>query len=205
MDLKLTHDHDSDQLPGKSIKIGEQDFDVFFKENFIRLCAFCQYKFSLDLHQAKEVVHTAFIKLWETRHHILPGQSAKSYLYRIITNNCRDLLKHEKVKLAYQKAVFENASSLSVNEFQNVDVKEMAANIDKAVAELPDQMRRIFELSRYEGLKYGEIAGHLNISVKTVETQMSRALVKLREKLSHYLVSIFILVSVMVTIKCRMP
>lgn len=63
----------------------------------------------------------------------------------------------------------------------------MAAQIDKAVAELPEQMRRIFELSRYEGLKYNDIANHLNICVKTVETQMSRALVRLRQKLSNYL------------------
>ena len=139
------------------------------------------------------MVHTAFIKLWETRQNISPGVSVKSYLYKIITNNCHDLIKHEKVKLAYRKTVLENASNRSVDEFQNADIKEMAANIDKAVAELPDQMRRIFELSRYEGMKYGEIAGHLDISVKTVETQMSRALVKLREKLAHYLLSIFIL------------
>jgi RNA polymerase sigma-70 factor, ECF subfamily len=54
-------------------------------------------------------------------------------------------------------------------------------------------MRRIFEMSRFEGLKYAQIAEQLNISVKTVETQMSRALVKLREKLATYLSTIIII------------
>jgi RNA polymerase sigma-70 factor, ECF subfamily len=58
---------------------------------------------------------------------------------------------------------------------------------------LPEQMRRIFEMSRFEGLKYAQIAEQLNISVKTVETQISRALGKLREKLSAYLSSIIII------------
>ncbi|HEX8277618.1 MAG TPA: sigma-70 family RNA polymerase sigma factor, partial [Segetibacter sp.] len=67
------------------------------------------------------------------------------------------------------------------------EFNELRSNIDKAIFELPDQMRIIFEMSRYEGLKYAEIAARLSISIKTVETQMSRALVKLRHKLSEYL------------------
>ena len=73
------------------------------------------------------------------------------------------------------------------DEDQLAELKELQQDINKAIAELPDQMRRIFELSRYEGLKYTAIAQKLDISVKTVETQMSRALSKLREKLSSYL------------------
>jgi len=63
----------------------------------------------------------------------------------------------------------------------------MKADIDSAVLDLPEGMRRIFQLSRFDGLKYAEIARQLNISVKTVETQRSRALIKLKEKLSRYL------------------
>lgn len=194
MDLKQTHDSSSNYVAGNCIKIDEQDFEVFFKENFVRLCAFCQYKFGFDLDVAKEVVHTAFIKLWETRQNVAGGLSVKSYLYKIITNNSLDILKHEKVKLKYEKFILENTSSgSSLHEFQNADIKELVANIDKAIAELPEQMRLIFQLSRFEKLRYSDIADHLGISVKTVETQMSRALVKLRQKLSHHLVSFFLL------------
>ncbi|MDB5248619.1 MAG: polymerase ECF-type sigma factor [Segetibacter sp.] len=193
MNLKQTYDQDNDS--GNNIKIDDQDFETFFKNNFIQLCAFCQYKYGFDLNEAKEVVHTGFIKLWETRSNLSSTVSAKSYLYKIITNNCLDILKHEKVKLRYEKMILESSTNASAAQFEQVDIREMATAIDKAVAELPEQMRKIFELSRYEGLKYIAIAQHLNISVKTVETQMSRALIKLRQKLSHYLISLFLLSS----------
>lgn len=192
-------DDDNGEQSYNDIKFDDKVFELFFKKYFMQLCAYCQYKFGFDLDLSKEVVHTAFIKLWETRQNISPGLSIKSYLYKIVTNNCLDILKHEKVKLKYEKLIIENTSSnASSSDFENADMKEMAAAIDKAVAELPEQMRRIFELSRYEGLKYNDIAKHLNISVKTVETQMSRALARLRQKLSHYLISFFILIIILI-------
>lgn len=192
-------DDDNGEQSYNDIKFDDKVFELFFKKYFMQLCAYCQYKFGFDLDLSKEVVHTAFIKLWETRQNISPGLSIKSYLYKIVTNNCLDILKHEKVKLKYEKLIIENTSSnASSSNFENADMKEMAAAIDKAVAELPEQMRRIFELSRYEGLKYNDIAKHLNISVKTVETQMSRALARLRQKLSHYLISFFILIIILI-------
>jgi RNA polymerase sigma-70 factor (ECF subfamily) len=87
------------------------------------------------------------------------------------------------------------------NCFESIDFKQLNADIDKAISELPEQMRRIFKLSRFEGLKYTEIATELNMSVKTVETQMGRALAKLREKLSVYLVLYFILMILRVFVK----
>lgn len=199
MSLKKMLDDDNGEQSYNDIKFDDKVFELFFKKYFMQLCAYCQYKFGFDLDLSKEVVHTAFIKLWETRQNISPGLSIKSYLYKIVTNNCLDILKHEKVKLKYEKLIIENTSSnASSSDFENADMKEMAAAIDKAVAELPEQMRRIFELSRYEGLKYNDIAKHLNISVKTVETQMSRALARLRQKLSHYLISFFILIIILI-------
>src|SRR3954471_21389972 len=158
MDLKQTHEDGRDYLSGNSIKIDGQDFDVFFKENFVRLCAFCEYKFGFDREQSKEVVHTAFIKLWETRQQILKSVSVKTYLYKIITNSCHDIIRHEKVKFEYERYILENISTSSVVEFQDTDIKEVTAKVNKAIAELPEQMRKIFELSRYEELKYAEIA-----------------------------------------------
>jgi len=170
------------------IKFDNLAFEIFFKESFSGLCAYCQYKFGFDLDQAKEVVHIAFIKLWETRETISPDLSVKSYLYKIITNISYDLFRHDKVKQKHEQQVLQNlAFNNNKNEFDKVEFNELRYKIDKAVSELPYQMRQIFEMSRYEGLKYLEISSKLSISVKTVETQMSRALVKLRHKLSDYL------------------
>lgn len=152
------------------------------------MCAYCQYKFGFDADVAKEVVHTGFVRLWEGRNSISPELSVKSYLYKIITNVSYDILRHDKVKQKHEKYVIENSGvNYNKSDYDNAEFNELKNNIDKAIAELPDQMRKIFELSRYEGLKYAEISAKLTISVKTVETQMSRALVKLRHKLSDYL------------------
>ena len=74
-----------------------------------------------------------------------------------------------------------------------VDFKKLDADVENALAELPEQMKRIFILCKIDGLKYAEAAQSLNISVKTVETQMGRALVRIRSKLSDYLEISFIL------------
>jgi RNA polymerase sigma-70 factor (ECF subfamily) len=169
-------------------------FEEFFKKHFMPLCAYCQFKFGLDLQMAKEAVHTGFIKLWDARQQLAPGVSPKSYLYRIITNNVLDILKHQKVRQQYVQFVLQSASEgTDPAGFDQVDVKKLQSDIDAAIAGLPEQMRRIFEMSRFEGLKYAQIAEQLNISVKTVETQMSRALMKLREKLATYLSTIIII------------
>ncbi|HTE12302.1 MAG TPA: RNA polymerase sigma-70 factor [Chitinophagaceae bacterium] len=172
-----------------SNKFDDASFQILFKECFVPFCAYYQYKFGFSLDIAKEVVHTGFIKLWENRASISPGLSAKAYLRKTITNTSLDLLKHEKVKQKHAYYVFQtNTEDGMEPDFDKIDSKQLSADIGKAVSDLPDQMRLIFELSRNEGLKYAEIASQLDISVKTVETQMSRALAKLRQKLARYLV-----------------
>jgi RNA polymerase sigma-70 factor (ECF subfamily) len=170
------------------LRFDDASFEDFFKKHFLSLCAFCQFKFGLDLDMAKEVVHTGFIKLWDARKNLDPGLSPKSYLYKIITNNVLDSLKHGKIRQQYVQFVLQSMpENAPTSSFDDLSVKQLQDEINAAIAELPGQMRRVFEMSRLEGLKYSEIAEQLNISVKTVETQMGRALAKLREKLSAYL------------------
>lgn len=186
---------DDDQEPSLTdTRFDDAAFEIFFKEYFIPLCTYCEYRFGFDIDLAKEAVHSGFIRFWENRNNISPRQSPKAYLYKIVTNKSLDLLKHQKVKQQHEKYIVQSAQvSCNTNEYGSADFKELKNDIDKAILELPEQMRAVFELSRYEGLKYLEIADHLGISVKTVETQMSRALVKLRQKLAHYLALFFII------------
>lgn len=168
--------------------LNEATFETLFKNHFKPLCAYCQYRFGFDLDEAKEAVHTGFVRLWESRETVSPAFSAKAYLYKIVRNVALDMFRHEQVKQKHVKFVSHKQPHPEAAEsFHESERKQLAADIDQAIAGLPVQMRTIFELSRYEGLKYTEIAAQLNISVKTVETQMSRALTKLRQKLAHYL------------------
>lgn len=188
-------------MPGKEgssfdgFEFNEAFFEVFFKRNFTNLCVYCQVRFGFDTAQAKEVVHTGFIKLWEARQQLTAGASPKAYLYKIINNASLDILKHEKVKQRYAQFVLQTTPEGDYQRrFDDADMKQLRTAIDEAIASLPEQMRRVFLLSRFKGLKYEQIAAELGISVKTVETQMSKALARLREKLAGYLPIIILLV-----------
>ena len=174
-------------------RFSDAGFEVFFKKFYPGLCIYCKLRFGVDIYQAEDIVNTAFIKLWQARQTIGPEVSAKSYLYKIINNTSLNFLKHQKVVDAHEKYLLSMISDTDTQtSFDSLDLKQLRELIDISISELPEQMRKIFELSRFEGLKYAEIASELDISVKTVETQMSRALSKLREKLSGYLITLFV-------------
>jgi len=184
-----------EEQPGNDDYFDEVAFEIFFKKHFTPLCAFCQYKFGFELEMSKDAVHNAFLKLWEARESISVGLSLKAYLYKTVTNICLDVIRHQNIIDKKEKHLLEiNRPDELNNGFEHADYKQLGADIEQAISELPEQMQKVFLLCRYEGLKYAEVANRLNISVKTVETQMSRALAKLRQKLSDYLLLIFILI-----------
>jgi len=169
----------------------ENDFIELFKKEFVPLCSFCQYKYGFDIELAKDCVHVGFVRIWEKREKINDKGMVKAYLTEVINNVCLDIIKHEKVKKKHMRTMTNSLYSKSYTEVLSyLESRDLQKDIDNAIKELPNQMRMIFELCRFEGLKYAEVAQMLNISVKTVETQISRALVKLRYKLRHYLHSL---------------
>lgn len=192
----------SDQPMNEDIRNDDAAFGRFFTTHFNTLCAWCQYKFGFDADLAKEAVHSSFIKLWKTRATLDPAQPAQAYLHTIIIHTSLDLIKGAQNRKRLEQYMQQHAVTaqalLSADPF---DTKQLQADIDQAIAALPEQMRTIFELSRYEGLKYAAIARQLNISVNTVETQMSRALKKLREKLAGYLGTYLVLLIISLVTK----
>ncbi|MFT4024978.1 MAG: RNA polymerase sigma-70 factor [Flavihumibacter sp.] len=180
-----------------SLKTDEGAFASFFKENFVPLCMYCQYRFGFDLAQSKEIVHTAFIKLWEIRGNLSDDVHLTSYLQKMVANKALDALRHQQVKANHTRAFAAVIPAYTGNGVESIDFKELLQQVNTAIAAMPEQMRTVFQLSRVEKLKYTEIASRLGISVKTVETQMSRALVKLRQSLSAYLPVLLILVLAM--------
>ena len=176
------HSIDENSMPASRIhSFAEKDFENLFRNHFKALCGYCAVKFGFDIDLSKDMVHAAFVKLWETRDVDFSDVAAKGYLQRIVVNNCLDHLRHEKIKAGYE-AFVKKFSSDVVHE-DSFDIAQLQKDIEKSIAALPEQMRNVFILSRYSGLKYKQIAKHLGISVKTVETQMVRALYRLRQQL----------------------
>lgn len=167
-------------------------FERAFREHFKALHA---YAFTIirDEENAEEIVQNVFFKLWEKKENIDEITSLKAYLYRATYNDSLNFLKHTKVKAAYETYAKSTGSDKS-DAVDTLSTKELQAKIDKALNELPEQCRTIFQMSRFEELKYREIAEQLNLSVKTVENQMGKALKVLREKLADCLPLLFILI-----------
>lgn len=170
-----------------SVREGSENaFEMIFRTYYQPLCRYA-YSFLNDKEEAEEVVQSTFIQIWEKKAGMDIQSSLKSYLYRMVRNACLNVIKHEKVK--QQHAVYTVAFGESTHEsvHEAVAGKELELKIFEAMKHLPDQCRTVFQLSRFEELKYAEIAEQLQISVKTVENQMGKALRIMREHLKEYL------------------
>lgn len=118
--------------------------------------------------------------------------SVKSYLYKAVYNASMNELKHGKIKENYLQMQARNEQI--EHPLSQSNLRELEKNIEKALMNLPEQCRLIFKMSRFEDLKYREIASVLNISPKTVENQMGKALRLMRENLADYLTILFIII-----------
>lgn len=177
----------------------EPTFQFIFKKYYTGLYYYAK-KYLGDKHHAEEIVQNTFLKLWEKRETFTISKSFSSYLYKTVYNNCLNFLKHQQVKEKYKEYYtqkIKNAEeyySISQESGQSIYIaKEIENDIDKAICKLPGQCRKIFELSRFEGLKNHEIAEKLEISKNTVQKQISIALCKLRSALVNYLPLLFII------------
>lgn len=165
----------------------EQAFEQVFKTHFKSLHAYAAAILK-DVWEAEEMVQQVFYKLWEKRAQIDIHTSLKAYLYRSVHNECMNHIKHQKVKAVHrQYAMQEKQEIEKTDPAHRLSGAELEKNILNALNELPEQCRTIFQMSRFEALKYHEIAFQLGISVKTVESQMGKALKRLRLKLVEYL------------------
>jgi len=163
-------------------RMDEQKFENLFRTYFAALMAFSR-KILGDEDDAREVVHQVFIKLWERRNEIDLSTSLKSYLFTAVNNRSLNLIRDRK-KFSGEE-VPEAVTEWDVSaELESMELEE---KIRGAIGTLPERCRVIFELNRFDGLSYAEIAGRLEISVKTVENQMTKALKILREQLARYL------------------
>ena len=182
----------TDQLALR-IKLGdEQAFELLFRKYYVRLCGFAN-KFLNDTEEAQEAVQEVFTKIWEGREDIDPEESLRAYIFKITRNICINKLRRKQVESKYieiYKLVYTENREFSP--YDSLIADELNENITNALNKIPATCRRIFDLSRVEGLKYREIAVALHISVKTVEAQMSKSLHILRYELREYLKIIII-------------
>ena len=171
----------------------ETAFEQVFKTYFKRLHA---YAFTIlrNEEEAEEMVQQVFFKLWERNENLSLTGSVSSYLYRAVHNESLNYIKHQKVRSNHQLHVAYSMKNEVEHPAKKVIAGELEKKIHAALNELPEQCRTIFQMSRFDELKYREIADKLGISVKTVENQMGKALKLLRAKLVDFLIFILLFI-----------
>ena len=175
------------KLPDKIyLDSDNEDFDRIYLENFPALHRYA-YTIVSDSAIAEEMVHQVFLKILERRMPIDLQTSLKAYLFRAVNNECLNHIKHQKVKQTYQSYATNQMENRPETPSSKLSYKELEVQLKRAINDLPEQCRTVFQLSRFEELKYAQIAQQLGISVKTVEAQMSKALKRLRVELAEYL------------------
>jgi len=161
-------------------------FELIFRFYYPGLVIFAR-QIVLDPDDAEEIVEDFFVRLWEKRKNIKTSTTLKSYFFTSIKNKSLNLLKREKVK---RKVIKELKHLIETDLLYQPDLfieSELQNKIDIALKKLPKRTHEIFVLSRSEGLSNDEIADKLNLSKRTVETQISNALKIFRIELKDYL------------------
>jgi len=181
------------------IKSGKETaYKQLFDDFYPQLSVFAK-KYVQDLDVAKEIVQGIFVKLYEKRNSLTITKSIKSYLYQSVKNACLNYLKHIKIHQEHLEILNQQQKEYPDEWHDKMLETELQHKVFESISELPPKCSEIFTMSRTEGKSNSEIAEHLKISKRTVETQISKALKILREKLAPYL-HLFLLITLSRTI-----
>lgn len=170
-----------DQLFNRVRKDDPSAFESIFRKNFPALCSY-SYRFVMNRQVAEEIVDDVFYNLWKNRKRIRITSSFHAYLATSVRNKSLDFLR--KSKREKWNSALQDAEAIPCDQsiaYEAMILDELHHRIDAAVDILPPQCRIIFQMSRQQNLKYKDIARKLNISIKTVDTQIGRALKHIRK------------------------
>ncbi|WP_316790445.1 RNA polymerase sigma-70 factor [Pedobacter frigoris] len=183
----------NEKLLLKQISEGdEQAFGVFFYHYLPVLKQF-SLKFTKSEHAAEEIIQDTFLRIWLNREKLEGIENAKAYLYKYASNECLNYLRKElkKAKAIDQFATdYPEQSNVTI---ETLNLNEINVMIGKAVESLPDQRRRIFQMSRTEGMTIPDIAESLRLSPNTVKNALVISLKSVREHLNKHGVTLSVL------------
>jgi RNA polymerase sigma-70 factor (ECF subfamily) len=152
-----------------------------FDMHYLKLCNYA-YTFLKDMSEAEDVVQNLFVEIWERKGKLEIRQSLQQYLFRAVYYKCLNALEYKQVRRNHSSKGLQ-PGQLGDSFEDNVEERRMA--IQSALEKLPEKCKQVFVLSRFEELKYAEIADKLGISINTVENHMGKALKLLRAELKH--------------------
>ncbi|HKK62950.1 MAG TPA: RNA polymerase sigma-70 factor [Bacteroidales bacterium] len=170
----------------RKLKAGDiQSFENLFHTYYPGMCSYAESLVKKE-EIAEEVVQDVFYNIWKNRNELKITSSCQSYLYRATFNNSMMYLRRAKREISLDQQWASNNIEATEHAHHNIDESELKAIIIYTLQKLPERTRTIFNKSRFDGMKYIEIAKEMGISVKTVESNMGKALKALRVSLQEF-------------------
>lgn len=178
------------------VKNGDElAFEILFRKYYEGLLRFI-WSYVKSEAVAEELIQDVFLKIWKNRKKLEIRESVSAYLYRSARNMSIDYVRHAEVEQSWaeeKRSLYDLENQLLLD--KQVNDRLILDEVKKAIQSLPERRREVFMLSRFEGLSYKEIADLLEISVSTVETQISRSLKTLRDIFEPYITFVSVLLS----------
>ena len=144
------------------------------------------YRMVPDQITAEDLVQDVFFEIWKKREQLEFRTSVGAYLRKAVTNRALNCIRAKKMNFEVEDAAL-LLKSTEINSAKKLEIEDLQQLINKSVDKLPEKCRVVFSMSRYEEMKYAEIAESLGISIKTVENHISKALKILKTKVSPHL------------------
>ncbi|MDX9902726.1 MAG: RNA polymerase sigma-70 factor [Bacteroidales bacterium] len=162
----------------------KQEFEKLFRSSYVSLVRYAKTLIR-DHDTAEEIVQELFFRLWQDRDKLNIKTSLNGYLFRSVHNRSLHHIEHQQVVSRHAGEVAASAQSVSEPVTEAIYYSELQAKVAGVLERLPERCRMIFRMSRFDGLKYNEIAEKLAVTVKTVEADMGRALREFRKALAE--------------------
>jgi RNA polymerase sigma-70 factor (ECF subfamily) len=182
----------------KAFKDGDEKiFENIFSSYYNQIIGFC-IQFVGDNDKAQSIAQEAFIKLWMNREKVEKYNGILSFLYTAAKTECLNFIRRKSVTSKYENRQLQliedelNREVLDRFDFNSIEISELEKLIYQSIEDLPEKCKLVFIKSRMEDKTNKEIAEELNISIKAVEANMTRALKFLRERLTDYLPAVLV-------------
>jgi RNA polymerase sigma-70 factor (ECF subfamily) len=159
-------------------------FESLFRSSYVSLVRYAKTLIK-DHDTAEEIVQDLFFRIWKDKEKLEIESSLNGYLFRSVHNKCLHYVEHNKVVVRHAEEMSHRQPESQESPLDILRYKELQAKIARILERLPERCGQIFYMSRFEGLKYAEIAEKLSVSVKTVESNMGRALKEFRKELTE--------------------
>ena len=169
-------------------------FNQLFNDHYQQFVSFA-IGYLRDEAKSQDFVSEAFSIYWEKRDALSEDTNVPGYILAIVKNKCLNYLHHKKIKLRVAQEILDHAQwilNTSINTLEACDPDaifsdEIQQIIDKTINRLPNKTKQIFKLSRFDNLSHREIAEQLNLSSKSIEYHITKALNELRITLKDFL------------------